>query len=69
MTARAPVRNSGLNPTTARRVAGIEPAKMTIPRKPCIQPILLCFMLKSHFSMIQLHAKWEALNRYNPVQF
>ena len=44
ITARAPVRNSGLKPETASRVAGMEPAKIMTPNSPCIHPRLRCFM-------------------------
>jgi hypothetical protein len=38
MTARAPVRNTGSNAITARRVAGSEPLKITTPASPFHHP-------------------------------
>ena len=40
MVARATVRNTGSNSSTARRVAGSEPLKITTPIKPLIQPLV-----------------------------
>jgi hypothetical protein len=40
MAARATVRNTGSNSSTARRVAGNDPLKITTPIKPLIQPLV-----------------------------
>lgn len=45
--ARTVVKNSGLNPITAIRVAGNDPAKIATPIKPLIQPIFILFIKKS----------------------
>lgn len=42
MLARATVRNTGSNSSTATRVAGSEPLKISTPIKPLIQPLRLC---------------------------
>ena len=39
ITARAEVRNSGVKPPTATRVAGSEPLKMMTPRRPLPHPV------------------------------
>ncbi|MNR39571.1 hypothetical protein D3C85_1577910 [compost metagenome] len=47
MVARAPVRNSGSNSMTARRVAGSEPLNINMPMKPLRHPpadfSMMCF--------------------------
>ncbi|MCY1434229.1 hypothetical protein D9M71_502850 [compost metagenome] len=41
MVARATVRNTGSNSSTATRVAGSEPLKITTPIRPLTQPLVL----------------------------
>jgi len=41
MAARASVRKTGSKSATATRVAGSEPAKITTPIRPLIQPLVL----------------------------
>jgi len=59
--ARAEVRNKGVNPPTATRVAGNDPLKITIPTSPFIQPCVVVFMIESYAAI-----RFEA--RYNSVQ-
>ena len=55
--ARAVVKNIGLKSRTATRVAGKEPAKMTIPIKPYIHPLVECFKPDSY--VLVLCSRWQ----------